>query len=125
MAEIIKFALLLHVIIETAASINFLLRPSATLSTPQPYSHAVIRQHALLLISSNLIAGMVLKREIDSLSGQIAGALGVYHVGPAVRAISRILRKSPGSGLDEPWLHAFAHVLCGACLFVSLIVSSF
>lgn len=66
----------------------------------------------------------MLSHEIDATSGKIAGALGFYHVGPAVRAVSRILQKSPGSGLDEPWLHAFAHILCGTCLLVSFISSS-
>ncbi len=124
MSGIVQFAFLLHLIIETAASINFLLRPSATLSAPQPHSHAVIRQYALLLISSNIIAAVMLNREIDATSGKIAGALGVYHIGPIVRAVSRILQKSSGSGLNEPWLHAFAHILCGTCLLVSFISSS-
>ena len=124
MIGIVQFAFLLHLIIETAAAINFLLRPSATLLAPQPHSHAVIRQYALLLISSNIIAAVMLNREVDATSGKIAGALGVYHFGPVVRAVSRIVQKSSGSGLNEPWLHAIAHMLCGTCLLVSFIVSS-
>lgn len=124
MIGIVQFAFLLHLIIETVASINFLLRPSATLSASQPQSHAVIRQYALLLVSSNIIAAVMLNREIDATSGKIAGALGVYHVGPAVRAVSRILQNSSCSGLNEPWLHAFLHILCGTCLLVSFISSS-
>lgn len=124
MIGIVQFAFLLHLIIETAASINFLLRPSATLLVPQPHSHGVIRQYALLLISSNIIAAVMLNREVDSTSGKVAGALGVYHFGPVVRAVSRIVQRSSGSGLNEPWLHAFAHMLCGTCLLVSFIASS-
>ena len=124
MIGIVQFAFLLHLVIETAASANFMLRPSATLVAPQPYSHAVIRQYALLLISSNIIAAVMLNREADTTSGKIAGALGVYHLGPFVRAVSRIVKKSSGSGLNEPWLHAFAHGLCGACLLASFATSS-
>ena len=121
MIGIVQFAFLLHLIIETVASINFLLRPSATLSASQPHSHAVIRQYALLLISSNIIAAVMLNRGIDATSGKVAGALGVYHVGPAVRAVSRILQNN---SLNEPWLHAFLHILCGTCLLVAFISSS-
>ena len=66
----------------------------------------------------------MLNREIDATSGKVAGALSVYHVGPVVRALSRILQKSPGSGLNEPWLHAFVHLLCGTCLLVSFLSSN-
>ena len=121
MIGIVQFAFLLHLIIETVASINFILRPSATLLLPQPHSHAVIRQYALLLISSNIIAAVMLNREVDSMSGKVAGALGVYHFGPVVRAISRIVQRRSAGGLDGPWLHAFAHMLCGTCLLVSFI----
>lgn len=124
MIGIVQFAFLLHLVIETAASVNFMLRPSATLLAPQPHSHAIIRQYALLLISSNIIAVVMLNREVDTTSGKIAGALGVYHFGPVMRAVSRIVQKSSGRGLNEPWLHAFAHVLCGTCLLVSFIASS-
>ena len=66
----------------------------------------------------------MLNREIDATSGKIAGALGVYHLGPVVRAVSRILQKSSGIGPNEPWLHAFAHTLCGTCLLVSFVSKS-
>ena len=124
MIGIVQFAFLLHMIIETAASINFILRPSATFLVPQPHSHGVIRQYALLLISSNIIAAVMLNREVDATSGNIAGALGVYHFGPLVRAVSRIVEKSSGSGINGPWLHAFAHMLCGTCLLASFITIS-
>ena len=124
MIGIVHFAFLLHLIIETVASIKFLLRPSATLSAPQPHCHAVIRQYALLLISSNIIVAVMLNREIDATSAKVAGALSVYHLGPFVRAVSRILQKSSSSGVIEPWLHAFVHSLCGTCLLVSFISSN-
>ncbi|KAL9052935.1 MAG: hypothetical protein Q9206_004110 [Seirophora lacunosa] len=47
---------LFHIIVEVPASIAFFLHPSMTLSQRQGHAHAVIRQYALLLMASNLIA---------------------------------------------------------------------
>lgn len=117
--------LLLHLIIELPASINFLLRPSATLSAPQLQAHAVIRQYALLLISTNIIVLALLMREMDQLSGKIAGALALYHLGPIARALSRIRKQESGSVLGGPKLHAFVHVLCIVTLVMSFISTHF
>ena len=113
--------LLLHLIVELPASINFLIRPSATLSVPQPQAHAVIRQYALLLFSTNLIVLVLLMREMDELSGKMAGALALYHVGPVARALSRTQKPESGGILGGPWLHAFVHVLCAVTLVMSFV----
>jgi len=117
--------LLLHLMVELPASINFLLRPSATLSVPQPQAHAVIRQYALLLMSTNLIVLALLMREMDQLSGKIAGALVLYHIGPIARALSRVKNQASGSVLGGPKLHAFVHVLCVVTLVTSFISTNF
>ncbi len=115
-----RFALVLHLAIETTAALNFFLRPSATLSTPQPHSHGVIRQYALLLLTTNIIVAVVLNRAVhDALCGQIAAALALYHGGPFVRAVSKIRRGDSGDVLGGAWLHAFSHLLCAACLVAS------
>lgn len=121
---LMQFALILHLVIETTAAINFFLRPSATLSIPQPYSHGVIRQYALLLLTTNIIVALVLNRAIhDALSGQIAAAVALYHVGPFIRAVSRICRGKNGDVLGGAWLHAFSHLLCAACLVTASLPS--
>lgn len=115
-----QFAFVLHLVIETTAAINFFLRPSATLSSPQPHSHGVIRQYALLLLTTNIIAAAVLSRAMyDELSGQIAAAFALYHAGPLVRAVSKIRRGNAGDVLGGAWLHALSHLLCLACLLAS------
>ncbi len=120
---LMRFALVLHLVIETTAAINFFARPSATLSVPQPHSHGVIRQYALLLLTSNIIAAVFLNRAVhDALSAQIAAALALYHAGPFFRAVSRIQRGSSGDVLGGAWLHAFSHLLCLACLVASAIL---
>jgi len=120
MVSLMRFALILHLAIETTAAINFFLRPSATLSIPQPHSHGVIRQYALLLLTTNIIVAAVLNRTMhDALYGQIAAALALYHGGPFVRAVSKIRRGDSGDVLGGAWLHAFSHLLCAACLVAS------
>ncbi|KAI4280105.1 MAG: hypothetical protein L6R35_005975 [Caloplaca aegaea] len=70
---------LLHMIVELPASIAFFLNPSMTLSQSQPHAHAVIRQYALLLMSSNIIAYNFIFRSPDETSASVAAALAVYH----------------------------------------------
>ena len=126
MLATIHVAFVLHLIIETAASVNFLLRPSATLSVPQPYSHGVIRQYGLLLLSINIIVAVLLYYPIDSASRLIALALAFYHVGPTVRAVSRIQQREVDRGIFEnPWLHVVLHVVTGSSLAISFISNSF
>ena len=82
----------------------FLFHPSYTLSTPQPAAHGVIRQYGLLLFVVNVVLGILIfgweeGREKDKVLGRVWGALGVYHVGPMVRAMSRWKAgNEPGQG---------------------------
>ena len=125
MKSLMQFAFVLHLVIGTTAAINFFVRPSATLSTSQPHSHGLIRQYALLLLATNIIVAVFLNRAMDdALSGQVAAALSLYHVGLSVRAVSRIRGGNSGDVLGGPWLHAFAHSLCAACLMASFVSSS-
>ena len=118
-----KFTFVLHLIIETTAAINLFIRPSATLSIPQPHSHGIIRQYALLLLATNIIVIVVLNNAVyGTLPRQVAAALALYHAGPFVRAVSRIKRGDPGVVLGGPWLHAFLHMLCAMCLVTSVLL---
>ncbi len=108
----------LHILIETPALLNFLFRPSEQLSTPAPQAHAVIRQYAILLFSSNLIALIFALRPFDSTSRNVAGALSVYHLAPLVRAVARVVDGDVvcGKGLGGPIVHAVMHSVCFAAL---------
>ena len=115
MVNFTNLAFLLHILIEVPASINFLFNPSATPSTPQPHAHAVIRQYAVLLMVTNIIALIFYLRPPDLLSCRVAGALSLYHIGPLVRAIIRQFRGERGRGgnkLGGPLVHAIVHVVC-------------
>ncbi|KAL8832041.1 MAG: hypothetical protein Q9170_005038 [Blastenia crenularia] len=115
--RMIHLAFFFHILIELPASIAFLANPSMTLSQPQPHAHAVIRQYALLLMSSNIIAYTFLFRPADGVSGAVAAALALYHVGPLVRAGYRI-RSGYGGRVHEkglgglgPRVHLIAHLI--------------
>lgn len=103
----------MHITGEMGASYQFFFRPSATLGESQPHAHAVIRQYALLLMSTNLIAAVFLFQEQPtSISCRIAGALALYHLGPLTRAVLKI-RDENGmrvvDGLGGAWVHAIYH----------------
>ncbi|KAH6679038.1 hypothetical protein B0J14DRAFT_579884 [Halenospora varia] len=108
----------LHIVIELPASLNFFFRPSEQLPTPAPQAHAVIKQYAVLLLSSNLIALIFALRPIDDMSKKVAGALAVYHLAPVFRAARRISGEKTqyGNGLGGPWLHFAVHGTCLAGL---------
>ncbi|KAL8762662.1 MAG: hypothetical protein Q9184_001369 [Pyrenodesmia sp. 2 TL-2023] len=110
----IHLAFLLHILVELPASIAFFFKPSMTLPRPQPHAHAVIRQYSLLLLSTNLIAYAFLFRPADETSATIAAALAVYHLGPLVRAGSRIGRGEARrvKGVGSPWVHLVVHAAC-------------
>lgn len=121
-STLLQTGLILHMVIETIAMNTFFFRPSATFPQPQPLAHGVLRQYALLLLSTNIIVAIVLNRGVhDKLSAQIMAAVALYHVGPLARAVARIRRGEKGDWLARPWLHAVVHLLCGACMVASSV----
>ena len=111
---------LFHIIVELPASIAFFFHPSATLAVVQPHAHSVIRQHALLLTSTNLVAWTFLFEDPSPLSARIAAALGLYHVGPIVRSWNRTKADEGTMSMRErwrgPWLHLGVHLVCVVAL---------
>ncbi|KAK4692643.1 hypothetical protein P7C71_g4600, partial [Lecanoromycetidae sp. Uapishka_2] len=114
-----SFPFILHILIETPAALAFAVFPSSTLSVRQPAAEAVIRQYALLILSSNVIAAIFVFHDPNIsdgvfLEGRVAAALALYHVGPLMRAVTRI-RNDEGQArplLEQPWLHAWVHAVC-------------
>jgi hypothetical protein len=103
-----------HIAAELPASINFFLRPSEQLSSPAPQAHAIIRQYAILLLVSNIIALIFALRPVDATSQHVGGALSLYHAAPFVRAARRILSGDEGyrGGLGGPAVHLVMHSVC-------------
>ena len=116
----VNLPFLVHILGEFGASYGFWFRPSATLSRPQPHAHPVIRQYALLLISTNLIAGIFLFQDQPSkISCQVAGALAFYHLGPLTRAALKVgdgRRKGLREGMGGTWMHLGFHSIATAGL---------
>lgn len=126
---------LLHALIELPASLQFLLLPSRQLIRATPHAHALIRQYALLLLSSVVIAltfglhpsdlPLSLLPQADpspettAIRGNVAAALALYHVGPAVRSAGRLwgrwrgARGVLGTVVSEPGVYLVVHVFVG------------
>ncbi|ETN44340.1 uncharacterized protein HMPREF1541_10520 [Cyphellophora europaea CBS 101466] len=114
---------LLHILIEVPATLTFLLLPSRQLGQHTPHAHAIVRQYALSLLASVLVAATFAFRDTaegegasDQLRGKIAGALAVYHVGPVVRAAARVARQARRGErlvLSEAGLYLVVHGLAG------------
>lgn len=104
-----KNPFLLHVVVEIPASLNFLLYPGGQLRTYSPQAHPVIRQYAVLLLSTILIALSFASRSQDELSGQVAGALALYHLAPMLRATGRL---RGDQAVWEPLLFLASHGIC-------------
>jgi len=113
LASIQKNPFLVHAVLETPASLSFFLYPSGQLRTYSPQAHAVIRQYAVLLLSSVIISLIFAFRPLDELSGQVAGALTIYHLAPMVRATGRLMGRQ---AVWQPLLFVAAHGVCLAGL---------
>ncbi|KFZ06065.1 hypothetical protein V501_07727 [Pseudogymnoascus sp. VKM F-4519 (FW-2642)] len=125
MIRFLHIAFGLHILVETPAALNFFVNPSQELqlATPSPTAEALVRQYALLLICTNLIALVFLLRPIDKVSQRIACALGIYHLGPALRAMFRLVRNESAlrTSLGGPAVHLVVHVLCLIALTTGII----
>lgn len=125
MIRLLHAAFGLHIVVEIPAALNFIVNPSEELqlATPSPSAEALIRQYALLLICSNLIALVFLLRPIDKVSRRVACSLGLYYLGPAVRAISRLIRNEPalGTSLGGPAIHLVVHMFCFVAFITGII----
>lgn len=116
MSADLNLCFLLHILVEIPALINFMVYPSKQLGVYTPHAHAIIRQYALLLLCSVLIAWLFLTRIKDDLTGQVAGVLAVYHIGPATRSLGRIREHARlGQRIlpTEASLYLVVHLICG------------
>jgi len=100
-----KFPFLLHMLVELPASSAFLF----TAADP------LIIQYAVLLFVSVLIAGIFVRRDVDTTSRQVAAALAIYHLSPVVRATSRLLAGQTTCRVNDlggPRVHLCVHAVC-------------
>lgn len=117
---------LLHVVIEVPALLNFFFFPSRQLGQETPHAHAIIRQYAVLLLSSILVAMVYIAQPLDDISGRVAGALAVYHIAPATRSVARLKKQAKMQQplfLSEAFLYLVVHALCCAALLHHFFVA--
>ena len=133
-------SILSHILIETPAGLNFIFRPSHTLSSPSYDAHPVIRQYGVLLLVLNGLLGLLLmdfchdnsldtgfKNEFAMVSSsthghidgqtldRICGILVLYHIGPFWRALTNLCN-SRRAGYGDALMAATVHIAVGAGL---------
>ncbi|KAK3292542.1 uncharacterized protein B0H64DRAFT_230596 [Chaetomium fimeti] len=117
----LKAALTLHLLIETPASLSFLLTPQAQLPGASPDARLILRNLGGLLLATNLAClallggGRIADDDGDRVTALFCAGLGTYHVWPTYRAW---VRMGMGGGLQGkrvlggPVVHFVVHVAC-------------
>ncbi|KAL2174956.1 uncharacterized protein P884DRAFT_331552 [Thermothelomyces heterothallicus CBS 202.75] len=91
-----KLALLIHLLVETPASLSFLLAPRAQLPGASPEARLILRNLGGLLAATNLAVLVLLGTppaaapETRQLTARLCLCLGTYHVWPIHRAWARM-----------------------------------
>lgn len=104
---------LLHTLIETPAALSFILSPTSQLSPCPPEATLILQSFGGLLLSTNLISLIFLRRNFDETSRNVALAFGLWHLWPCYRAAVRLMRKTDEAQtvktLGGPVVHLAAH----------------
>ncbi|KAK4189391.1 hypothetical protein QBC35DRAFT_493543 [Podospora australis] len=100
--SVTKLPLILHLLIETPASLSFLLKPHSQLPGASPEAVLILRNFGGLLLSTNILTLLFLyrgtgKEEDDGLTALVEICLGTYHFWP----IHRAWRRMNGSRLSS------------------------
>ena len=123
MSLLIKPALTLHLLIETPASLTFLLTPSSQLPNASPEAKLILHNLGGLLLSTNLICLVLLftadsnNEEVYRLTAWLCLCLGTYHFWPLRRAWVRMGMGMGGTKegvkvLGGPVVHFGVHLVC-------------
>ncbi|KAH7319683.1 hypothetical protein B0I35DRAFT_478011 [Stachybotrys elegans] len=105
---------LAHGLIETLAACSFILRPSTQLSPLTPSAELILQSKGGLLLFSNLISLVFLRRPFDDTSRLVSLAFAFWHLWPCHRAIVRIRsglvqKVAQENALGGPALHLVTH----------------
>lgn len=119
MVEAYQIAFMLHTLVEVVAALNFMFFPSKQLGRHSPEAHPIIRQYSLLLLSSAATSFIFARQPWTTSSQHVAAALALYHIGPILRSISRLIRQlkqSRAVWASEAMLFLIVHMCCLASL---------
>ena len=124
-----KAPLVLHAVLETAASLSFGLQPEKQLPGANEDTRAVLRSYSGALLSTNLLCVVFVWRAgFDDTARLVAACLAVYHIFPILRAVAKIQR---GIGLKKgekarvlggPQIHMIVHSLCFSGLVLAALL---
>lgn len=110
-----KLPLLLHALLEAAASLSFTAKPTAQLPGASHEARLILRSYGGLLLSSSILcAGFWLRPGYDSATRLVAASMAVYHVFPIWRAWARLSRArgdKEGRVLGGPGVHLVVHLV--------------
>ena len=112
--EISKLPLLLHALLETAASLSFTLNPTAQLPGADSETRLVLRNYGSLLFSSSILCfSFYFRPGFDSATATVAGSMAIYHIAPVARAYIRIAegRRQQNKVLGGSVVHLFVHLV--------------
>ncbi|KEY67700.1 hypothetical protein S7711_03952 [Stachybotrys chartarum IBT 7711] len=128
MLALSKVPFLVHAVIESLAASSFILRPQSQLSPLSPPARLILQSKGGLLLFSNLVCLVFLRRPFDETSSLVALSLAFWHLWPCHRALVRIR-----TGMDKefaqetafggPVVHLGIHVAL-FCMFVATGVLS-
>ncbi|KAF5000757.1 hypothetical protein FGRMN_1525 [Fusarium graminum] len=107
---------LIHVLIETPAALTFIFRPSSQLQPLLPSAALILQSFGGLLLTSNLIALILIRRPFDDITRQAALAFCFWHIWPCHRAYMRMSgytkedEASTTKTLGGPVVHLGVHI---------------
>lgn len=124
----IKFLpFIFHIVIEIPAALTYILKPSSHVNPLPESARLILQSFGGLLLTSNLVALVFLRRPFDDTSRQVAIAFAFWHVWPCHRAVVRLNRGGDGEAastkgtLGGPALHLAIH----STLLVSFAYAGF
>ncbi|KAI9151635.1 hypothetical protein HJFPF1_08843 [Paramyrothecium foliicola] len=115
MISVSQLPFLVHAVVETAAGFSFILSPASQLSPLTPAATLILQSKGGLLLFSNLICLIFLRRPIDETTQSVALAFAFWHLWPCHRAVVRLQsgmdkNKPQGQLLGGPVVHLGAHL---------------
>ncbi|KAF5004083.1 hypothetical protein FDECE_9398 [Fusarium decemcellulare] len=115
--SVVTSPFLIHVLIETPAALSFIFSPSSQLQPLDPQAALLLKLLGGLLLTTNLIGLIFVRRPFDDVARHVALAFAFWHIWPCYRAYIRLRgRASEGEApatartLGGPPVHLGVHL---------------
>lgn len=106
-----------HALIETPAAFTFIFKPSSQLQPLPPSAALIVQSFGGLLLATNLIALVFIRRPFDDVARHVALAFAFWHIWPCYRAYMRMSgytkedEASTTKTLGGPVVHLGVHIV--------------